>query len=108
MLIYAPHTGSRMRYIAEVLLTNICGVDISFAKSSIEFQSYEGPKVNYAAQPTGPYECWVSPHGLLSENGITQQTIDIFTWHGYKAFFGTKNGDFPFDIFAASFFHDLI
>ena len=104
MLIYAPHTGSRMKYIAEILLTNICGVDISFAKSSLEFESYQGPKINYSVQPTGPYEYWVSPQGLLSEYGIVLKPIDVFNWNGYKAFFRSKQGDFPFDVFSASFY----
>jgi hypothetical protein len=40
---------------------------------------------------------------LLFETGIFEQQIDIFEVSNFKAFFKTK-GDYPFDIFAASFF----
>ena len=40
---------------------------------------------------------------LLFENKITEQSIECFEVNGNKAFFKTE-GDFPFDIFAASFY----
>ena len=104
MLIYAPDTGSRMKYVAEILLNNLCGIDISFTPSTDAFINYAGPKLNYSGQSLGRNECWIAPHGLLSQNGIAPQKIELFLWNGYKAFFKTSSGDLPFDIFSASFY----
>ena len=104
MLIYAPDTGSRMKYVAEILLNNLCGIDISFTPSIDAFINYAGPKLNYSGQSLGRNECWIAPHGLLSQNGIAPQKIELFLWNGYKAFFKTSSGDLPFDIFSASFY----
>lgn len=43
------------------------------------------------------------PHGLLEETGVRQQDINTFDWNGTRAFFKT-NGEFPFDILAATFY----
>src|SRR5213075_1878220 len=40
---------------------------------------------------------------LLFENGKREQYIKCFETNGHKAFYKTE-GDFPFDIFAASFY----
>ena len=43
------------------------------------------------------------PHSLLFENKIIEQPIQCFDANGRKAFF-ISDSDFPFDIFAASFY----
>ena len=48
-------------------------------------------------------EIWIKPHTLLFEKNIAEQKIDCFEINSNKSFFKTE-GDFPFDIFAASFY----
>ena len=56
-----------------------------------------------ALQKIAADECWIKPHSLLFERDIKQQAIECFEVNNQKIFFKTE-GDFPFDIFAASFY----
>jgi hypothetical protein len=67
------------------------------------YQSYTGPKLNYSSERTSDTEFFLFPHQLLFETGISEQPIDRIEIFGRPAFFQTE-GDFPFDILAASFF----
>ena len=67
------------------------------------FSNYEGVKINYSLQSmeTG-YQ--LEAVNLLFENSITTQQTDFFFYNSNMAFFKTSNGQFAFDIFAASFY----
>lgn len=67
------------------------------------FLNFSGPKINYSHEPVATSECRIKPHPLLTENGIHAQSITVFETNGVKAFFKTR-GDFPFDVFAATFY----
>ena len=67
------------------------------------FQQYSDAKINYSAARITTEEFWLRPHSLLFEDKIAEQHIECFDAHGEKAFFKV-DGDFPFDIFAASFY----
>ncbi len=67
------------------------------------FQQYNEAKINYSPARISTGEFWLKPHSLLFENNIIQQPIQCFDANGEKAFFKVE-GDFPFDIFAASFY----
>ena len=50
-------------------------------------------------------EFFIASHTLLFEQGVINQNIEIKKWEDMPIFFETnKNGVFPFDIFASSFF----
>jgi hypothetical protein len=64
--------------------------------------------LNYSTEMIDENEFWIpcrslSGIELLFEKNITTQKIDCFESNGHKAFFKV-DGDFPFDIFAASFY----
>ena len=67
------------------------------------FSNYEGVKINYSLQSmeTG-YQ--LEAVNLLFENSITTQQTDFFFYNNNMAFFKTSNGQFAFDILAASFY----
>lgn len=67
------------------------------------FREFQGNKINYSPERISPDEFWLQPNALLFEKNITPQNIECFGINNYKAFFKTA-GDFPFDIFAASFY----
>ncbi|MEO5564225.1 MAG: polysaccharide deacetylase family protein [Chitinophagaceae bacterium] len=67
------------------------------------FKEYKGPRINYSAEKITDDEFLIAPHALLFEKNISPQSISCFTSNIHKAFFKTI-GDFPFDIFAASFY----
>ena len=103
MLIYVDVISNRFQYIVNFIGNEIGIEAFQLTQDKDAFKNHQGPKVNYSNERITDYECWIKPHGLLAENSFKEQTIECFEWNDSKAFFKT-DGDFPFDIFAASFY----
>ena len=80
------------------------GTDSVIINNRIDFEQYDGVKINYSNLEIPNSKFQIPTISLLFENDIKEQLIECFTVDGYKAFFKTNNSDFPFDIFAASFY----
>lgn len=80
------------------------GVDFSISIDSEEFKKYEGVKINYSDTIIHNSTFNIQNNLLLFEEIIIPQNIMCFAWNGTKAFFKTAASDFPFDIFAATFY----
>lgn len=92
-----------MRYIADFIGKEIFGVPFEITTNPDDFINYNGPGINYSGNRLSGKEFFLSPHPLLFEKKIQLQATACFEVNGKKAFFNTS-GDFPFDIFAASFY----
>jgi hypothetical protein len=103
LLIYTTHITRRLQYIVETLFTDNGIDDLKIETNKNDLKSYEGCKINYSAEKICDDEIWIKPHGLLFEKKIQPQKIECSEWNGLKIFFKTE-GNFPFDIFAASFY----
>lgn len=103
MLIYSPTITSRLQYIADFSGKEITCKPFDLTSDLSYYQKESGVKINYSTERISAEEFWIKPHALLFENKITEQAIDCFEENKQKAFFKTE-GDFPFDIFAASFY----
>jgi hypothetical protein len=82
----------------------LLGVNYELTIDSDAFKNYNGAKINYSDSKITADEFYIKNHTLLFEHGTQDQTIDCFPFDNNKAFFKTTNSDFPFDIFAASFY----
>lgn len=80
------------------------GVEFSITIDSEEFRNHEGVKINYSDQEIQHATFNMEGNSLLFDEIIIQQEIICFDVNGNKAFFRTHHSDFPFDIFAASFY----
>ena len=80
------------------------GIDHELTIDKAAFKSYTGAKINYSDAKITDDEFYIENHALLFENDIKPQEVSCFTVNGNKAFFKTNSSDFPFDIFAASFY----
>ena len=80
------------------------GIDHELTIDSEAFKSYSGAKINYSDSKIADDEFYIQNHPLLFENDIKEQAVNCFIANESKAFFKTAHGDFPFDIFAASFY----
>jgi hypothetical protein len=80
------------------------GIDYELTIDSDAFTNYNGAKINYSDAKIMDDEFHIQNHSLLFENEIKKQEIDCFIANSGKAFFKTTGSDFPFDVFAASFF----
>jgi len=103
MLLYSSIITPRLQYIADFAGKEITGKPFELTADKGYFQQSNSPKINYSAERSTTDEFWIKHHPLLFENKITEQLIECFQLNNQKAFFKTE-GDFPFDVFAASFY----
>jgi hypothetical protein len=103
MIVYSTSITNRLRYICDFVGKELTGKPFELTDSKDFFLNYSGPKINYNPEKISNDEFWLKPHALLFESGIKEQTVECFEANNQKAFFQT-GGDFPFDIFAASFY----
>jgi hypothetical protein len=104
ILIYTHISSSRLQYICSFIFKEQLGLDFKLTIDSDAFNKYEGAKINYSDSKITEDEFYIQNHALLFENEIKSQVVDCFITNSTKAFFKTENCDFPFDIFAASFY----
>ncbi|MGI8636431.1 MAG: DUF7033 domain-containing protein, partial [Segetibacter sp.] len=86
------------------MLTALGSSNYTHTTDITEFKNFCGPKINYSKHRITQEESWIQPAKLLFENDIREQEITCFNFNGSKALYKTSAGDFPFDIFAASFY----
>lgn len=104
LLVYTPRLSPRLKYIFDLLMTDLIGIDYVFCLQPEEFKKFEGPKISYCDHPLGD-EPFFFASRLLFEKGIEDQQINVFEWKDLPVFFGTHPKYLlPFDVFAASFY----
>jgi len=103
LLLYAHKVSPRFKYIADLVLGELCGFQLEYTNSSGEFAAYDGPKLSYYETPLGN-EINVIPNGLLYEKGIRPQNIALGKWNDIPVLFKNAHPLIPFDIFSAAFF----
>jgi hypothetical protein len=103
MLLYAEGISARLQYIFDFIGKEISKEVIQITADTEHFSQHEGPKINYSRERISKHEFFLVPHSLLFEKDIKEQNIECFETNSNRTFFKTE-GDFPFDIFAASFY----
>jgi len=103
MLFYSGQNSPRLTYILDLISNEIFNEPFILISDKEAFISYAGTKLNYSDERLSGNEFFIKPHGLLFEKDIHQQQINRIDFLGKPAFFETS-GDYPFDVFAASFF----
>jgi len=103
VIIFSQAITPRLHYICDFIGKELTGQAFQLTNVIKEFRNHPGPRINYSNETLTDDESRLQPHSLLFENGIKPQVVDCFEVSGNKAFFRT-NGDFPFDIFAATFY----
>ncbi|HMH34840.1 MAG TPA: hypothetical protein VK543_17510, partial [Puia sp.] len=103
MLLYTQNNTPRLQYIVDFVNKELFDEPILITSDKAVFVSYDLPKLNYSKEEFSAGEFFIKCTPLLFETGIRPQAIECFELNYYKAFYQT-NGDFPFDIFAASFY----
>lgn len=103
MLFYATAHTPRLLYIVDFIGKQLFDISFTYTADLEKFKAWEGPKINYSEKACSEEEFFICSTPLLFETGIHKQEIRCFELNYYKAFFQTP-GDFPFDIFAASFY----
>jgi hypothetical protein len=81
----------------------LTGEPITITSNRKDFQNFQGAKINYSNEDFAGPTFSLKPHQLLFETGIRDQDTTCFVINDQKVFFRTE-GDWPFDIFAATFY----
>lgn len=104
ILVYSSRLSPRLKYIFDLILHDLIGLDYVFCRSTEEFSRFTGPKISYSVYPISD-EPFFFASRILFEKGIEDQQINVFDWKGLPVFFGTHpKYIIPFDLFAASFY----
>ena len=103
MILYCHTITPRLQYITDFVGNEIFGEKINLTNEKEIFAKESNLKINYSHEKISENEFYLRPHPLLFEKGIHPQQTECFEVNCQKAFFKTV-GDFPFDIFAASFY----
>jgi hypothetical protein len=100
--IYSQGDVPRLSYVAGIILEDILG--LSFEIVSDRRKLGKNPVINYSSENI-PGSFRIIPDTLLFETGISPKEIVVEDFKGLPMFFLTPaECDFPFDIFAASFY----
>jgi hypothetical protein len=123
LLVYTPKITKRVRYIFNLIFTDLLNTECNITSSLDEFHNFEGVKINYSQQPVSD-EIYFSASSLLFENGIRDQALTFIDVENYGIINSTnyqftkspnsrikvcfphydKRSVLPFDPFAASFY----
>jgi hypothetical protein len=103
MILYSTHITPRLQYIVDFFAKELFEEPIQLITDPARFIQEDQPKINYSGNDFSEEEFFIQKKSLLFEDYLRRQEIECFELNYHKAFFQT-NGDFPFDIFAASFY----
>ncbi len=103
MIIFSNTITPRLSDIVHFIGKEIGSTEFRLTGNIVEFKNSGDQKINYSSERISQDEYWLCPHPLLFEKEIRQQNTECFVVNNSKAFFKSE-GDFPFDIFAASFY----
>jgi uncharacterized protein DUF7033 len=103
VIVFSYTTSPRFQYILDFIGKEAIGKPFQCITDIEIFRQYAGPKINYSKGRISGSEYRIQNTELLFEKGCEKHAIECFEINNYKAFFKTE-GDFPFDIFAASFY----
>ncbi len=103
LLIYTHETTPRLKYIFDLMLTDLLCLSYELTSDSNVFDAYTGAKFSYSKKAIGN-ELHFETTGLLFETGVRQQTIITAQHENIQGIFPTLKSALPFDIFASAFF----
>jgi len=103
VIVFSNTITPRLQYIFDFIGKEITGEPFQITTDAEIFRQHEGPKINYSRKRIAESEFIIHNSELLFERGFKEQSIECFEIKGYKAFLKAE-GDFPFDIFGASFY----
>ena len=101
--VFVSRLTPRIQYAFDVVFGSIYKLDAQFFHDAEKFDKEDGVKINYS-KTIRPNSFQVKPQGLLTEREIVTQKIKVEIQNEIPIFFTQKETDFPFDVFAASFY----
>ncbi len=104
LLIYIPHTSSRLEYVFALVFNHELGIEYRITEDAVLFKSHLEEKINYSTSIIGN-ELFIKSTTLLSEDFIDKKELFVQVKHETKVLFPTDAFcDLGFDIFSAVFY----
>ena len=105
LLILSASISNRLRYIANLLVKDMLGIEVRLTTSVEEYTGYDGPKISYAREPMAE-GLFIEAAGLLFETRIFFREVKSSRINNVPVLFETTNplSALRFDPFAAAFF----
>ncbi len=104
LLVFAESESPRLRYILQVMLSELSSIGYACTTDRAAYEAWEGPRLNYSANRISNEELFLPPAGLLQARGMQPMDLLVIPGKDFPYFFATDGGDFPFDLFSASFY----
>ncbi len=101
--IYTSEVSPRVSYTFKIIFEEILGITFQLTSSLNEFNNSEKIKIAYDANLESE-ALRICPSGLLIENDIREQKIEVVLHAGIQGLFPVKKGVFSFDPFSAAFY----
>jgi hypothetical protein len=90
LMVYLPMRSSRAEYIFPLMIRDLIGAEMMLTDRLDDYLSYPGPRLEYAADPSGK-GIFFSSCGLLAEKSIQPQQIEFMTFQNNTAFFPVRD-----------------
>ncbi len=106
ILLLSDTITARLQYVADFIFKENFGVDYLITTNKKDFEESGALKINYSDGQFFGDVINIGGSRLLFEKKISRPNIEIFQVNGLPAFFKNESSveNFPFDIFAATFF----
>lgn len=101
--VYCEKPSPRLTYVCKLLFGQLMGADYQFFSDAEAFHQFDGFKINYSETDLAANLHW-SPHSILSEGYCDEIIPEVAEWDGIPTLFPNKDPNWPFDLFAATFF----
>lgn len=102
LTVVTDQKGPRVEYILDYILKELCGIEYIIVYDIHHIPV--GPCIYYCQHPSVEKQIHIVPVGLLSENKVQPQKIEIGNWLGNTTLFANERGSIPFDVFSATFY----
>jgi len=86
IMIFMPGLSARAEYIFSLIFNDLIGVEMVITDQPEEYHSYTGPRLEYSKEPSGD-GLFFQAHGLLMETSVERQSVGLFSYNDYTAFF---------------------
>lgn len=104
LYLFTENLTPRLKYVTEVIFGSVIPTEFQWINDEQLLQFSDFPVLNYSEKSIAN-TLKIQPHFLLFETDICKQDIEIQHYKNIPYFFSTlENADFPFDIFAATFY----
>lgn len=102
IIIYTSQNTSRLTYTCKLIFNTLLNTNFVITTNLNEYNNSTYIPVNYSNN-NKIKGLQINPNKLLFETGIKKQNFEIKEWQNLKIFY-ISDSEWPFDIFAATFF----